>query len=327
MSFTKWQERLRKGSPLRYFLKPKEDSRTSLGKRIDVLVGIFLIWLASFLLLSILTNRPAASLAISLPLLVIEVLVWQRYRALREKRRRLEQRLYHAGQKFLAEISKMDPQREFCPYLRDLLSALVFADVRLSGWQGSQGVDLEGVYQGSRVAVRCVLQEGDKKVLPDEIREFTRALQQGGYQHGLYITNGEFETGVISAVREAERKGVQVKPVNKYRLMELARLAGAGVFQEDGLAGGARSLAVSGKRAAILTALRDSAFGSRKRAKSYFLYGLLLFAGYLLLKNSTALSLLYLFFALLNFGCGAYSLFFGRQLEEIDPLEGLGQRK
>ena len=166
----------------------------------------------------------------------------------------------------------MDPQREFCPYLRDLLAALGFEEVRLTGGQGSQGVDLEGVYQGSRVAVRCVLQEGDKKVLPDEIREFTRALQQGGYQHGLYITNGEFETGVISAVREAERKGVQVKPVNKYRLMELARLAGR-VFRKTACRG--RSLAVSGKRAAILTALRDSAFGSRKRARA-ILYGLLL---------------------------------------------------
>ncbi len=334
MSFSKWQERLRKGSPLRYFLKPKEDSRTSLGKRIDVLVGSFLIWLASFLLLSILTNRPAASLAISLPLLVIEVLVWQRYRTLREKRRRLEQRLYHAGQKFLAEISKMDHQREFCPYLRDLLAELPgFEEVRLTGekdrkgGQGSLGIDLEGVYQGSRVAVRCVLQEGDKKVFPDEIRDFTRALEQGGYQHGLYITTGDFENGVFSAVKEAERKGVQVKPVNKYRLMELARRAGTGVFQEDGLAGGAKALAGTGKRRAVLTALRDSAFGSRKRAKSYFLYGLLLFAGYLLLKSSTALSLVYLFFAVLNFGFGAYSLFFGRQPEEIDPLEGLGQRK
>ena len=86
-------------------------------------------------------------------------------------------------------------------------------------------------------------------------------------------------------------------------------------------------MAGTGKRRAVLTALRDSAFGSRKRAKSYFLYGLLLFAGYLLLKSSTALSLVYLFFAVLNFGFGAYSLFFGRQPEEIDPLEGLGQRK
>lgn len=319
---------------MRYFLKPKEDSRTSFGKRVDVLVGGFLIWLASFLLLSILTNRPAASLALSLPLLVIEVLVLKRYRTLREKRRRLEQRLYLAGQRFLDEVSKMDPQKEFCPYLRDLLAELPgFEEVRLTGEKDQRGghknqeIDLEGVYQGSRVAVRCVLQEGDKKVFPDVIRDFTRALQQGGYQHGLYITTGEFDTGVFSAVKEAARKGVQIKPVNKYRLMDLARRVGSGVFQEDGLAGGTKALTATGKRAAVLAALRDSAFGSRKRAKSYFLYGMLLLAGYLVLKSSTALSLVYLFFAVLNFGFGAYSLFFGRQLEEIDPLEGLGQKK
>lgn len=334
LSFSKWQERLRKRSPLRYFLKPKEDSRSSFGKRVDVLVGSFLIWLASFLVLSSLTNRPAASLALSLPLLVIEVLVLQRYRSLRERRFRLEQRLYHAGQKFLGEVSKMDPQREFCPYLRDLLAKLPgFEEVRLKGekdqkgGQGNQGIDLEGLYQGSRVAVRCVLQEGDKKVLPDDIRDFARALQQSEYRHGLFITTGEFDTGVFSVLKESARKGVQIKPVNKYRLMDLARRAGTGVFQEDGFAGGAKALTATGRRTAVLTALRDTAFGSRKRAKSYFLYGLLLFAGYLVLKSSTALSLIYLFFAVLNFGFSAYSLLFGSQLEEIDPLEGLGQKK
>ena len=90
---------------------------------------------------------------------------------------------------------------------------------------------------------------------------------------------------------------------------------------------GAKALTATGRRTAVLTALRDTAFGSRKRAKSYFLYGLLLFAGYLVLKSSTALSLIYLFFAVLNFGFSAYSLLFGSQLEEIDPLEGLGQKK
>lgn len=333
LSISKWRERLGRGSHLRYFLKPREDPRTPFGKKVDVLVESFLVWLGSFLLLANLTNRPAASLALALPLMVVVVLGLKRYRILREERRRLEKRLYLAGQNFLGEVRKMDPQREFRPYLRDLLAGLPgFEEVILKGESGEKGgaedpgIDLEGVYQGSRVAVRCVLQEDGTKVLPGEIRDFSRALQLGGYQNGLYVTTGEFEGSVIRVLREAARQGIRIKPVNRYRLMDLARRAGAGVFQKDGLAGGTRAGTEKDKRAAVLASLRDSAFGSRKKAKSYFMYGLLLLAGYIFLKGSTALSLIYLFFAVLNFGLSACSIFFGRQLEEIDPLEGFGPK-
>ena len=334
LSFLKWHERLRRGAPLRYFLKPKEDNRTPFGKRDDGLGGILLIWLASFLLLASFTGRPAAALALSLPLLVIEALVLKKYRALRERRRRLEQRYWLAGQKFMGDILKMDPQQEFYPYVHDILAGLPgFQEVRLKpnkeqeGGKNNQGADLEGVYKGLRVVVRCVLQKGEQKTVADDLRTFARELHLGEYQHGLYLTTGEFDAGVFSVVKGAARKGIQIKLVNRYRLMDLARQAGSRVFQEEEPALGTQAMSGWGKRAAVLTAIRDSAFGSRKRAKSYFLYGLLLLLGSFFLKGSTALGLIYLFFAVLNFVFGASSLYFGRPLEEIDPLEGLGPEK
>ncbi|OPZ74431.1 MAG: hypothetical protein BWY80_00586 [Firmicutes bacterium ADurb.Bin456] len=333
LSISKWRERLGRGSHLRYFLKPREDPRTAFGKKIDVLVESFLFWLGIFLLLANLTNRPAASLAFSLPLLIVAVLGLKRYRVLREERRRLEKRLYLAGQKFLEEISKMDPHREFRFYLRDLLANLPgFEKVIIKegkdeqGGEDKPGIDLEGIYQGSRVAVRCVLQGDGNRVVPGEIRDFSRALQLGGFQNGLYVTTGEFEGSVTRVLKEAARRGIRIKPVNRYRLMDLARRAGTGVFQEDRLTGATGEVAEKDKRAAYLATLRDSALGSRKKAKSYFWYGLLLLAGYIFLKGNTVLSLAYLFFAVLNFGLSACSILFGRQLEEIDPLEGFGQK-
>jgi hypothetical protein len=77
----------------------------------------------------------------------------------------------------------------------------------------------------------------------------------------------------------------------------------------------------------VLSALQDSAFSSRKKAKGYFWYGLLLLGGYFLLKSTSALSLVYLFFAVLNLLLGAGSLYFGRSVEELDPLEGFNPEK
>ncbi|MCL6635766.1 MAG: hypothetical protein K6T29_08385 [Peptococcaceae bacterium] len=109
--------------------------------------------------------------------------------------------------------------------------------------------------------------------------------------------------------------------------MDLARRAGAGAFQGDGAVPGAPARTAGERWSAALVAFRDSAFGSRKKAKSYFWYGLLLYGGYILLKGDTALSLFYLFFAALNFLLGAGSLYFGKTPEDLDPLEELGSEK
>lgn len=334
LSFAKWRERYR-GSFLRYYVqKPREDTRSVLGKRLDILVGLLLAWLAGFFLLVNFTGRPLVALALSMPLLGGEALLLKKWWELREKRRRLRQQLWLAGQKFMEDILKLDPQREFLPCVRDILAGLPgFQEIKLKeekekGSTGDkQGIDLEGLYKGVSVAVRCKRQEGDKKVDPEDLRAFAGALHLGGYKNGLFVTSGEFGNGVLRVVEEAARKGINIKPVDRYRLMDLARQAGSGVFRHEDAASPSAPGTTRERLETALIAFRDLAFGSRKKARSYFLYGLLLYGGYILLKDSTLLGLFYLSFAVLNFLMGAGSLLFGKSLEEIDPLEGLEPKK
>lgn len=335
LSFLNWRERYKNGTLLRFYLQqPKEDTRSVFGKRLDILGGLLLAWLAGFLLLANLTGRPMVALALSMPLLAAEILLLKKLWVLRERRRQLQQRLWLSGQKFMEEILKMDPQKDFKPYVRDILAGLPgFQEVKLkeerkNGNAGiKQGIDLEGVYRGVPVAVCCRRQEGDQKIVPDDIRAFAETLQLGGYKNGLFITTGDFGPGVLPVVKGAARRGIKLKLVNRYRLMDLARQAGSDAFRSEGADPGTTSRTAGERRAAALTAFRDSVFGSRKKAKSYFFYGLLLYGGYALLRDTTGLSLVYLFFAALNFLLGVGSLFYGKTLEEMDPLEGLGPEK
>lgn len=335
LSFLNWRERYKNGTLLRFYLhQPKEDTRSVFGKRLDILGGLFLAWLAGFLLLANLTGRPMVALALSMPLLAAEILVLKKLWELRERRRRLQRRLWLAGQKFMEGILKMDPQKDFKPYVRDILAALPgFQEMKLNkekknGNAGiKQGIDLEGVYRGVPVAVCCRRQEGEQRIVPDDIRAFAETLHLAGYKNGLFITTGDFGPGVLPVVKRAARRGIKLKLVNRYRLMELARQAGSDAFRSEGADPGTSSRTAGEKRAAALTAFRDSVFGSRKKAKSYFFYGLLLYGGYSLLRGTTGLSLVYLFFAALNFLLGAGSLYYGKTLEEMDPLEGLGPEK
>lgn len=332
LGFLKPKTRRQKGALLRYYRKPKEDTRSAFGKKVDFLIGLLLAWAAGFFILANLTGRPVTALALSLPLLAVEAVLLKRIMRRREEQRRQQKRLWLSGQKFAENIARMDPVKEFRPYVQDILGSLPgFQEVRLTpGGAGEsgcrEGIDLEGVYKGLPVAVRCLHPEGDKKTGPAEVRAFARALGLGGYKKGLLITSGVFGDGVLRAVREASRKGAGIKLVDRYKLMELARQADAGAVPVEESTPGVASRS-AGEKWPVLSALRDSALGSRKKAKSYFMYGLLLLGGYFLLRGSFYLSLIYLFFASLNILLGAASLFYGKTIEEMDPLEGLESEK
>lgn len=328
LGIRKRREGLHKINPARFYVKPKEDTRSALGKRLDILVGLLVSWLIAFFLLVSITGQPANAFALSLLMLIVETLLLNKVLQIRERKRQIQQKLYLAGKKFSEDIQNMDPKKQFPHYVGDIL-------IRLPGFQlkiieekedttgESRGFDLEGTYKGVPLGVLCLHKAG-VEVTPAEVRAFAGALHLAGYSNGILVTTGDFAPGVRRVVGEAARKGIRIKPVSRYGLAELARQAGCSFFQkaEDVEAAGTRT-----RTSMALETLRDSVFSSRKKAKSYFIYGLLLLAGYYLLKGTSALSLVYLFFAVLNLLLGAGSLYFGRSVEDLNPLEGFNPEK
>lgn len=328
LGLRKRREDLHKRNPARYYLKPKEDTRSVLGKRLDILVGLLVSWLVAFFLLVNITGQTAYAAALSLLLLVIEALLLKKVLDLRERKRQTQKRLYLAGKRFSEDIFNMEPKSQFPLYVCDLLTKLpgfqLKAKLKKNDLAGeNQGFDLEGTYKGLPLGVLCLHQAG-AAVTPAEVRAFAGALHLAGYRNGLLVTTGDFAPGVRRVVGEAARKGIKIRPVSRYGLAELARQAGHSVFDSAEVAPGAGT---RNKSLITLEAFRDSVFSSRKKAKSYIIYGLLLLAGFFLLKGTSALSLVYLFFAVLNFVLGVGSLYFGRNVEEMDPLEGFNPEK
>lgn len=329
-SLARWKERRDRGAVLRYFIqKPKEDDRTIIGKSVDYIGGLLLVWLAGFLLLLNLTRKPAASLTVSLLLLAAAAVILKKVLEKLDRRRKIQQGFWLAGQRFMDDI-RLRPRQEFAPLIMDMLSNLPgFLELTLrkdrmkqAKWDGL--IDIKGIFKGIPVGIKCLRQEKEQRITPEEIRSFFSALQGAGLKNGLFITDGDFAAGVAQVTREAARAGIKIMLVNKYGLVDLARQAGIGVFRKDADTPGRTLKAGKQKR---IDAFLDSAFGSRKKTKSYFWCGLLLYGGYLLLKETAAFSLIYLFFAVLNLLLGAGSLLFGKTLEQIDPLAGLEPEK
>ncbi|MDD3654933.1 MAG: restriction endonuclease [Desulfotomaculaceae bacterium] len=311
--------------------EPKEDTRSFLGRQVDRVGTLLLVWLITFLLIANLTENLTTALMFSIPLLVAEVLVLRKFWQIRLQKRQNRRRYWLAGQKIIRNLKNMHPESEFKPYVREIIASLPgFQNVVLNpvDGEGSEevkkwGIDLTGDYHGTPVAIQCKYPEGDKEITSADIRAFAGSLKLEGFKNGLLVTCGEFGPGAARVAVELSQKGINLKLINRFRLIELARRAGRdGVSSEQ-----ARHEVTSdagGNRARIITALKDTIFTNRTKAKSYFLYGLLLYGGYILMRGTSKLSLIYLAFAGLNLLLGACCLYLGRSIDDKDPLAGLG---
>ena len=74
LGYARWRARLQKGIILRYSIKPREDKRSALGRRIDTFGFYFLVWLATFFLLSGAIGALQPALLLSAPVFALAVI-------------------------------------------------------------------------------------------------------------------------------------------------------------------------------------------------------------------------------------------------------------
>lgn len=80
LGYERWRERLQMGIAYRFYVKPREDKRSVLGRRIDSMGLTLVLWLFTFILLS--TGREIkTAFLISIPVLLIEVLAYRKFKS------------------------------------------------------------------------------------------------------------------------------------------------------------------------------------------------------------------------------------------------------
>ncbi|MDF9409189.1 MAG: hypothetical protein A4E52_00755 [Pelotomaculum sp. PtaB.Bin013] len=307
--------------------EPKEDTRSVLGRRFDRLCGLFLLWLVNFLFVASLVEKLLTALMFSIPLLVLEAVALRIFLNIIGRKRQQQRRFWLAGKKFIEDISKINSRNEFILTVLELFAKIPeFQTLSLNTSRKcddndkEKGIDLIGIYQGVPVAILCMRTEGGNRINQSDIRTFAGALSHGGYKNGLFVTTGEYAPGLTRIIKEISRKGINIKLIDRSGMMNLALRAGLGGLQEKDATPGVSFPAVNDKRT-IFILIWNSVFRFEK-AKSYFLFGLMLYGGHLLMRGTSFLSLFYLSFALLNILMGAVCLYLGRNVVGNDPLKG-----
>lgn len=307
--------------------EPKEDPRSVLGRRFDQLCGLFFIWLVSFLLLASLVEKLLTALMFSVPLLVLEAVVLRIFLNTIEHKRQQRRRFWLAGKKLTEDISKINSRNEIRLTVLKLFARIPdFQTLSLNTSKKcdvnneEQEIDLIGIYQGIPVAILCIHTEGDNRINHSDIRSFADALSLGGYKNGLFVTTGEYAPGLTRVIKEISRRGINIKLIDRFGLMNLALRAGLGALQENDAKPDV-SFPVADEKQAKFTMVWNSVFRFEK-AKSYVLFGMMLYGGHILMRGITFFSLFYLSFALLNILMGIVCLYLGRSVVGTDPLKG-----
>lgn len=290
------------------------NKRSLLGRRFDQLCGLFLIWLVSFLLLASLIGNLLLALGLSIPLFALEAMLLRKFLPAFADKRQARRNFWLNGQKFLDNISRMSTE-EYKLAILELFSQVPHFSNVLRREEAE--IDFSAVYREAPVAIKCL----QSRITPTMLRSFVDALILDGYKNGILVTTAEYHLSVTRALKEISTKGIKIKLIDRYALMRLALRGeyGGRVAEADVKAD--KLVATKPRRQAVFTALSDSIFRFEK-AKSYFLFGLLLYGGYMLMRDVFWLGLFYLLFALLNICLGLICLYLGRSIAVSDPLQG-----
>ncbi len=307
---------------IRYYRKPRTDNRGRLARFIDYYGFLFLVGLITTVLVMASTQNLVAGLAIAAILIFIEARIFRLVSDRQRKRAQLHHRYFLAGENCMKAILGLDHGREFNTLVATVLSEQDgFTNLRLLNRGDSeaggndQGIDLEGLYRGDAVAVKCSFsKDPDTEIGQAYIREFIGSLAERDCKKGVFVTTGKFNHRAYDLAKSLDGRFV-LNLIDGEVLMELARRAGADIFPSedkiDRLIQEEKDKNSAGRALGLRVFYNDS-----KKSVLYFAAAALL-AVVVFLEEWTAFSYVYIAFALLNLALGVMSIVLGRMDKNI----------
>lgn len=308
-----WKERRLKGTYLRYYIENPDDERNILARWLDFIGVIFVTWALSFILLAGITKTQKA-LLLSAALLVVGLVLTDMV-----KRRQLKKRLLHtrrklAGESYLEKISNME-NSEFYDFATNLFKRY---GIKISSDQmttGSKDEALAATFEQRPVWIKFF--NGEMSTIPAAVEKFLDNLTEENYTAGLVVTR-EKASSELKQVIVPYRNKMHIELLDKNRMAKLA--AYLDHPSSSSLAEEFSQLKQHQEKSKRKLLLREL-LGTRQKTEGYALSAGLLFVLFAFWQTSTALSLVYLLFAMINTTLAATSFIMQRQKTRAQLLK------
>lgn len=321
-----WREKRRTGRLMRYYIKPADDGRNRLARRIDFYGTLLVTMLLTLLFIQGIAGNPARALIYTLPLWAVEVIVAAKIKTRKKTLYALHRKIWLAGKEALASIQGIKKPEEFTGLVSQILCGLPYCrDVHAvqGDESGLPGISLRAVCNGVPVLINTDLPGGDSKETgPEQVMSFLGEMNKSGLGSGIMISAGEFSEEARRVALEAG-KGCTIRLVNVVKLVELARQAGHDIFSVDGNKPAQPQVAPG--RLYRERVYREALRG-RKKSLGYFTASAVMAALYIAF-NMGSYNPMYMAFALFNLALGLYCLRAAGDRELLAPLETIGAGK
>lgn len=313
-----WRERRKKGSCLRYYLRPFQDDRNNLARNIDFYGPLAVILIVTLAAAAGYAGISFRALALALPLMALEVYAAFRIRREFRNKAAVHSRLWKAGRLCQERIKNIGGPGKLEDLVIEILEKIDgFSDVHAVREPDKErivsgGMSVRALYRGVPLAVSCITPDAEGGLIPAErVLEFKEEMKRLEISQGVLVAAGSY-TG--EARRAALEGGGKVILVDLYRLVELARQTGHGIFPAvPGEAQAGRGKISAGRKKLFRIAL------SREKARGYFLSAGVLLAVHYLTGPEEAFRPVYLAFGLVNLALSMYCLLSNREGDLLGP--------
>ncbi|KJS16214.1 MAG: hypothetical protein VR69_09995 [Peptococcaceae bacterium BRH_c4b] len=320
-----WRKKRRTGRLMRYYIKPADDGRNRLARRIDFYGTLMVTMLLTLLFIQGAVGNPVKALIYALPLWAVEVIIANVIKTRKKNIYILHRRIWLAGKEALAKIQGMTSPDQFTELVRQIMCGLPYCSdvhaVRAEDLE-RRDISLRAVCNGIPVVINTDLPGGDSKETgPEQVLSFIGEIERSGLRSGIMISTGEFSEEAGSVALETG-KGYAIRLVNVVKLVELARQAGHEIFSVEGSKPEQMKVApghLNRKR------MFREALSGRKKGISYLTASVIMAALYLAF-NMGSYNTMYLAFALFNLALALYCLWTAGEKELLDQLETIGSR-
>ncbi|NHM28386.1 restriction endonuclease [Desulfofundulus sp. TPOSR] len=309
LAYRSWQKRRQRGELLRYYVKPKEDSRNCIARWLDFYGTLLILWLLSFMFLT--TFWPGKiALCFSLALVSSTGLLAAKIQKKRFQTETIYRRIRSLAEKYREKLKHFRTAEELASFLWPILESLPqFEQARPKGRKRDKtakvpaGV-IQATYRNVPVLVEFIPAD-QSPVDVSAVHNLVRTMKKQGYQYALLVTPGEFAPSTRRLVASL-RSQYRIALVPEKELLYL--VAQAEKIKES-------TDQITAEKTISLPSL--SAFKrvalDYKKGRAYLTAGALLTGFHFLLGINNPVGKAYLFLAAVNLVLAVFCLVFGER--------------
>lgn len=319
LDIERWRAMRRKGRYLRYYLRPLRDDRNILARTVDFYGPLLAAVLVTWAIAAGYSGNSSRTFVIAAPLTAVEIYAAFRLRRTLRQNAALHDRMWRDGRQCRERIKNIGGLEKLEELVVEILEkAEGFSDVHAirelaeNPNATGEGISVRALYLGVPVAVGCLAGDvGDEPVSAEKVLKFKEETSSLGHRAGILVAAGLYSGEARRAAREGRKR---ITLVDLYKLVELARETGHGIFTA---APGDRAPAAA-SRAVMFHKLVRIAL-SREKAGSYFISAGVMLGVFYLTGVAGVYTVGYMAFAGVNLALSIYCLLSDRESDILGP--------